>query len=93
MSEVKVSQSHSVGVEAACSKMKELEPVVGKYGVRVIWSGNRADLKGIGVNGTIMVDATSVEVAVKLGAFTKMFAKPLEEMLRKRLEAAFAQSA
>jgi len=73
--------------------MKELEPVVGTYGVRVFWSGNRADLKGIGVGGTIVVDAATVEVVVKLGAFTKMFAKPLEEMLRKRLEAAFAQSA
>lgn len=90
MSEVKVSQSHSFGVEVACSKMKELEPLVGAYGVRVFWSGNRAELKGIGVKGTIVVNASTVEVEVELGAFTKMFAKPLEDMLRKRLNTAFA---
>jgi putative polyhydroxyalkanoate system protein len=93
MSEIRVSQSHNVSVEAARQKMREFEEMVSKYGVTSSWSGNQATLKGTGVSGSIQVQPQSVEVVVKLGMMAKAFGVDparLEASIRKRLQAAFA---
>lgn len=92
MSEIRVSQAHGVGVEAARTKMREFEDMVAKYGVTSSWSGNRATLKGTGVSGSIDVQPNNVEVVVKLGMMAKAFgvdAAKLEASIRKRLKSAF----
>ena len=66
--------------------------MMGKYGVRAIWSGDKATLKGIGVSGGIEVSSSNVKVIVKLGMMAKAAGVDparLEKSITKRLKAVF----
>lgn len=92
MSEVRVSQPHSVSVDEARRKIEDFEAMIGKYGVSAVWAGNQATLKGTGVGGTINIQTRSVDVVVKLGLMARAVgvdAVRLEASIRKRLKAAF----
>ncbi|MCA9635367.1 MAG: polyhydroxyalkanoic acid system family protein [Myxococcales bacterium] len=92
MSEIKVSQPHNVSVDEARQKVQEFESMVQKYGVSSKWSGNKADLKGTGVSGSITIQPKSVDVVIKLGMMAKAFGVDpvkLKSSIEKRLKAAF----
>jgi putative polyhydroxyalkanoate system protein len=89
---VVVKQPHSVSTDEAKEKLGSFQEMMGKYGVKAVWSGHKAKLKGIGVSGGIDVGADVVEVTVKLGMMAKaagVDAKRLEGSIAKRLKAAF----
>lgn len=93
MSEVRVSQPHSVSVDDARARIQSFEAMIQKYGVSAQWSGNQATLKGTGVSGSIVIQPKSVDVVVKLGMMARAFgvdAARLEASIKKRLQAAFA---
>jgi putative polyhydroxyalkanoate system protein len=92
MSEVRVSQPHNVSVDEARQKVQGFETMVQKYGVTSSWSGNKADLKGTGVSGSITIQPRSVDVVVKLGMMARAFGVDpvkLEASIKKRLKEAF----
>ena len=92
MSTVKVCEPHSgLPLEEIKSRLQAFEQDVAKYGLKMSWSGDRADLKGTGASGDIQVDAGMVTVTIKLGMVAKVAGiKPdlLERSIRKRLQAA-----
>jgi len=95
MSEIRVSQPHTLSAEAARQKIQEFETMVQKYGVSSSWKGNEATLKGTGVSGSISIQPKSVDVVIKLGMLAKTFgvdAGKLEASIRKRLKEAFEGS-
>lgn len=94
MSEVRVSQAHSLSPDEARGRIAEFESMMAKYGVKADWKGNSAKLKGTGVSGSIDVSGSSVDVVVKLGMMARAVGvdpKKLEASIRKRLVAAFAE--
>ena len=91
MSTVKVTQPHSLSTEEAKGKLGSFEEMLSKYGVKLAWSGDRAEIKGFGVSGDVKVQADSVQVAVKLGMMAKAAGVDpgkLEKSIEKRLLAA-----
>lgn len=96
MSEVRVSQPHTLSATEAKGRIAEFETMMSKYGVKAAWSGSSAKLKGTGVTGSIDITASSVNVLVKLGLMAKAVGvdpAKLEASIRKRLAAAFADEA
>jgi putative polyhydroxyalkanoate system protein len=71
MSNIVVRQEHSLSPEEAKSKISSFEEMMGKYGVKAIWSDNHADLKGVGVSGSIDVSESEVVITIKLGMMAK----------------------
>ncbi|MGK0360753.1 MAG: putative polyhydroxyalkanoate system protein [Bradymonadia bacterium] len=91
MSVIKVSEPHHTSAVDAVGKISAFEEMMKKYGVKSVWSGTTAKLKGTGVSGGINVTDTSCDVEVKLGVLARRLVDPvrLEASIRKRLKTAF----
>ena len=91
MSVIKVSEPHNTTAADAVGKITSFEEMMKKYGVKAVWSGTTAKLKGTGVSGGIDVNASTCDVEVKLGMLARRMVDParLEASIRKRLKAAF----
>lgn len=71
MSEVRVSEPHQLPPDEAIGRIRSFEEMLAKYGVKAVWKGAHADLKGTGVSGSIDVSGASVDVVVKLGLLAR----------------------
>jgi putative polyhydroxyalkanoate system protein len=71
MADIVVKQSHQLSLEEVRDKISSFEDMMGKYGVKANWKGNRAKLKGTGVSGSIDVSDSDVTVTIKLGIMAK----------------------
>lgn len=92
---IRVVEPHRLGTEDAIERISEFESYIGKLGVKSTWRGNRAELSGTGVKGSIVVDEKNVTVVVELGMIARMAgvdAKRLEGSIRRRLQEAFAEA-
>lgn len=92
MSDVNVVEPHNTNPKDAISKVAAFEDMLKKYAVKAKWAGQKAELKGPGVSGSILVDDTNVTVHVKLGMLARaagIDADKLSGSIRKRLRAAF----
>jgi putative polyhydroxyalkanoate system protein len=93
MSDVKVTSPHSLSPEQAIERIKSFEEMLQKYGVKALWKGTAAELKGTGVSGSINVTNSAVDVVVKLGFLAKaagVDATKLESSIRRRLTESLA---
>ena len=92
MSTIKVTEEHTLGADEAAKRIVAFEEMIKKYGVKTKWKGRHADLKGMGVSGSIDISDDDAQVVVKLGMLAKSFGVDpvkLESSIRKRLKAAF----
>lgn len=92
MADVVVRQTHSLSLAEAQERMGGFQEMMGKYGVTAQWQEARASLKGMGVSGSIVVEASEVVVTVKLGMMAKAVGVDpvrLKASIEKRLKAAF----
>jgi putative polyhydroxyalkanoate system protein len=71
MSTITVSHPHGVDRSTARSSMTPFEEMMGKFGVTLAWSGDTAQIKGMGVSGSVTVDDTQVVISLKLGVMAK----------------------
>ena len=71
MSAIKVRVSHGGSRSEARLKLGVFEQMMGKYGVSLRWSGDAAEIRGMGVSGRVSVDDTDVEVSLKLGMMAR----------------------
>lgn len=88
MSNVRVVEKHSLSIEEAKNRVVSFSGYLESKGVKTIWNGNRADVKGpFGVGGDIQVTDSQVEVNVKLPLMARAVIKAdkLESSIRKRL--------
>ena len=88
MSTIKVSQPHSLTKDDAKGRLDVFEEQLGKYGVKLHWSGFSAAIRGTGVSGGAEVLDDLVSITIKLGFLAKaagVDARKLESSLRKRL--------
>ena len=95
MSLVVVRQEHNLEPERAKERVSGFQDMMAKYGVRAIWDGTSAQLKGVGVTGSIEIGDDGVEVSLKLGMMAKAVGVDpvrLKQSIEKRLAAAFSTS-
>ncbi len=92
MSAIKVRVPHGSSRSDVRTKLRSFEQMMGKYGVSLRWSGDAADIRGMGVSGRVTVDDTDVEVSLKLGMMARAAGVDpgrLKRSIDKRLTAAF----
>lgn len=91
MSTIQVRHPHAHPPAEAKSRLGSFEEDLAKRGAKLVWSGERAEVKGPGVSGHVRVTADAVEVEVKLGMLAKaagVKADKLQASIEKRLRAA-----
>ena len=93
MSTIVVTEKHALSVDEVKQRLTAFEQDIGKYGMKLAWSGSNAELKGTGASGDVKVTDGDVKVTVKLGMMAKMAGvKPdlLSKSIEKRLKSALA---
>jgi len=71
MSTIRVSHPHGSSRSDARAKLLSFEEMMGKFGVALEWTGDTAQIKGLGVSGQVSVDDEQVEITLKLGMMAK----------------------
>lgn len=92
MADVFVKESHKLGAATAIQRLASFEGMLSKYGIKPAWKGNRADISGTGVKGSITVTDTDATVELSLGMLARaagIKADKLTESIRKRVREAF----
>ncbi len=91
MSTVRVNHPHGLGVEGAKRALAPFEADLSRYGLKLAWRGNVAEVKGAAASGDVRVTDSEVAIEVKLGMMAKMAgidAARLTQSIEKRLKAA-----
>jgi len=92
MSKISVRHDHTLNIEESRKRIEHFESYMGKYGAKLIWTGNTAELKGPGVGGGVVIADQVVEITVKLGMLARAAGvdpSRLEGSIKKRLNGAF----
>lgn len=91
MSQVHVRREHALGIDGAKAALGGFADDLAKRGAKLDWQGDKADVKGPGVSGSIEVTDHVVEVQIKLGMLARaagIKADKLQASIDKRLAAA-----
>jgi len=92
MATIRITEEHTLGADEAAKRIVSFEEMMKKYGVKSKWKGRHADLKGMGVSGSIDIGETDAQIVIKLGMLAKAAGVDpvrLESSIRKRLKSAF----
>jgi putative polyhydroxyalkanoate system protein len=93
MSHLTVRQPHSLSTDEARRRLASFEEMLAKYGVKLNWKGDRAEIDGTGVSGGAVVTKSDVTIEIKLGFLARaagVDADKLRGSVEKRLAAALA---
>jgi len=94
MSKITVRHPHNLSLAVARERINAFEQTLQKFGASLVWSDNKAEVKGFGVTGSAELGEGFVEVCLNLGLMAKaagIDAVRLEGSIAKRLAAAFAE--
>jgi putative polyhydroxyalkanoate system protein len=83
MHDMNIKRNHTLGLEEARKRVGGMaDSLASKYGLNSSWDGDNLRITGSGVDGKIVVAASSVDVELKLGFALKM----LENTVRTSIE-------
>lgn len=92
MADIHIERPHSLSASALKTRLADMEGKLSeRYGVKLTWRGDEADVKGSGVSGTISILGGSVVVDLKLGMFVRPFAGKIRETMERQLEKALTE--
>ena len=94
MSKITVRHLHTLSLDVARERINSFEETLKKFGASLVWTGNKAEVKGFGVTGSAELGQGFVEVSLKLGMMAKaagVDAARLEGSIAKRLASTFAE--
>ena len=84
---MRISRQHRLGIDEAKARLDDLAEELGReLSLTHLWRGDNQDFHDIGVDGTISVTESSINVALQLG-FALMF---VEAKIRRTIESALA---
>ena len=87
MAEIVVSRNHPLNASDAKDKLSEMgDKLKSKFGVDLEWNGHRADIKGMGVKGSVQVDDGTITITVKLGLALRMLKGTVESQIETMLD-------
>ena len=91
MSEINFERDHALSREEVRRRFAEVEQKLNeRYGVKLAWRGDTADVKGSGVTGTIEVTDAKVSIRLKLGLMVRPLAGKIREAMEKQIDRALA---
>ncbi|MEQ1565875.1 MAG: polyhydroxyalkanoic acid system family protein [Myxococcota bacterium] len=89
MPDIRLSHPHALPPEEVKQRLHGFAELLGKYGVRLDWSGSNAKFAGVpGVGGDVQIHPTEVRVNVSLSRMITMMGldpAKLEGTIRRRL--------
>ena len=89
MSEINIERSHTLGLSEARRRLSDMEgKLKERYGVKLTWKGDEAEVKGTGVSGTVALAEKSVSINLKLGLMVRPLAGKIRETMERQLEKA-----
>ena len=93
MSNIRVEVPHALPTTEVQGRLANFSETLSKFGAKLIWKGNRAEVQGVGVSGEVVAEAGKVVVALRLGLMARaagVDAARLESSIRRRLGEALA---
>lgn len=93
MASIQIRHPHSLGISAALASAKQFEELMARFGVKLRWEGNRADVKGTGVAGVLTVNEADINVELELGMLLKPMTGKLEASIKEYLAQATGKAA
>lgn len=93
MSAVKIEVPHAHPPAEVRARLAAFESDLSRFGARLVWKGDHAEVKGIGVSGDVTCAPGAVQVALKLGLAARAAGVDparLEKTIRRRLTEALA---
>ena len=94
MSTIRIVQPHSLARDEARARMAGFETEVARYGVKLVWNGDHAEIKGTGVSGKVAIGDADIRLHLTLGLLAKAAGVDpvrLEGTLTRRLKDAIEQ--
>lgn len=89
MSEINIERNHELGrVEARRRLLEMEEKLKERYGVKLSWNGDLAEVKGTGVTGSIDISEANIAIKLKLGLMVRPLAGKIREVMEKQLDKA-----
>ncbi len=90
MADINIKRAHGTTLakakKAALGIAQQLED---KFELECDWDGNCANFTRTGVNGTLEVSKTDVEIEIKLGLLFKPFKGPIQSAIEQNLDKMF----
>ena len=84
MAHIEVDKVHNLGIAEAMTRIALAEEqLVSKYSFIFIWNGHRAEIKGLGASGKVMVD----DVRLRLDINLTLMLRPLAGKIKRFVEA------
>jgi putative polyhydroxyalkanoate system protein len=91
MADIEIERSHNLGLEELRKRLGTLEEKMQeRYGAKMQWRGDQADIKGPGFSGTLNLGETRVAVALKLNFVMRPLAGKIREAMEKQVDKALA---
>ena len=91
MSNIQIHRHHGLDADEARRRIDSIAPMLkDKYGVSLTWSGQRAEISGRGVSGFATVDATDLELNLKLSLLLRPLAGVIRGAIEKSIDEALA---
>ena len=95
MGTIQIHHEHNLSQEETRGRLQGFEEQMSKYGATLVWKGNRAEVKGLGVSGSVEVGEGTLDLTLKLGMMAKAVGvdeERLESSLKRRLGLALAET-
>ena len=91
MSEIRIEKNHTLGKSEAHKRVVNMEPKLKeRYGVKLDWRGDEAEVKGTGVTGKLSVADGRIAIDIKLGLLLRPMAGKIRTALERQLDQALA---
>jgi putative polyhydroxyalkanoate system protein len=91
MADIDIERNHKLGLQELRRRLGTLEEKLQeRYGAKVQWRGDEADIKGPGFTGTLHLAEERVAVALKLNFVMRPLAGKIREAMEKQVDKALA---
>ncbi len=89
MAHVDVRRQHNLDLSDARTRVREIEPKLReKYGITISWNGDRGQVSGKGLKGSVDLAPESVSLSLTLGMLLRPLAGKIQVAIEKALDGA-----
>jgi len=90
---MRIRRSHELGLEAARKKIDHVAATLGnQYSLTSSWRGDHVRVRGIGVNGRIVVAPEYVEAEIQLGIPLMIMKRQIQSRIEDLMDEHFGRS-
>lgn len=94
MADITLQRTHALGLKGARTAADKMaERLAEKFDLQASWSSNTLTFTRSGVNGTLQVTETHIDLEVTLGFMLKMMKGPIDKAIHENLDKALKEGA